>query len=112
MEGISRIERSVAATAARARRLPPASSNAPEAAETSSRQLATVAPVELEARPFQVAGRPLATFVAHLIATDRQLPQTRVHRRVDPGEAIGAYAATTARISAGQSRGFATIAVQ
>lgn len=38
-----------------------------------------------------------AVFLAHLIATARQVPQTRERRRAEPGEAIAAYAATLAR---------------
>jgi hypothetical protein len=37
--------------------------------------------------------RPQADFLAHLIATDRQLPQTRERRRAEPADAIAAYAA-------------------
>ncbi len=37
--------------------------------------------------------RPQAGFLAHLIATDRKLPQTRERRRAEPAEAIAAYAA-------------------
>src|SRR5712671_1538241 len=40
--------------------------------------------------------RPQASFLAHLIATDRQLPQTRERRRGEPGDAIAAYAAVDA----------------
>ena len=37
--------------------------------------------------------RPSAAFLAHLIATTRNLPQTRERRRAEPDTAIGAYAA-------------------
>jgi hypothetical protein len=46
------------------------------------------------ARP---AGRVHAAFLTHLIATRRELPQTRVRRRADPGEAARAYRAGAAR---------------
>jgi hypothetical protein len=39
----------------------------------------------------QAAGRANADFVAHLIATSAQAPQTRARRRADPGDAIAAY---------------------
>jgi hypothetical protein len=39
------------------------------------------------------AGRPRATFLAHLIATAKQVPQTRLRRRVAPIEAMAAYRA-------------------
>lgn len=35
-----------------------------------------------------------AAFLAHLIATKGQHPQTRERRRAEPGEAIAAYRAT------------------
>jgi hypothetical protein len=37
-----------------------------------------------------------ATFLAQLIATREQLPQTRERRRAEPGDAIAAYRATEA----------------
>jgi len=37
--------------------------------------------------------RANADFVAHLIATSAQLPQTRARRRAEPGHAIAAYSA-------------------
>jgi hypothetical protein len=37
------------------------------------------------------ASRANADFVAHLIATSAQAPQTRARRRANPGEAIAAY---------------------
>jgi hypothetical protein len=40
--------------------------------------------------------RPSADFLAHLIATASQMPQTRERRRVDPQDAIAAYASTAA----------------
>jgi hypothetical protein len=35
--------------------------------------------------------RPSAGFLAHMIATVAQLPQTRERRRAEPGDAIAAY---------------------
>jgi len=37
------------------------------------------------------AGRAHADFVAHLIATSAQAPQTRARRRAEPAAAIAAY---------------------
>ncbi len=37
--------------------------------------------------------RPRGTFVAHLIATTLDAPQTRARRRAEPGEAVRVYAA-------------------
>jgi len=39
------------------------------------------------------AVRAKADFVAHLIATSAQAPQTRVRRRAEPEEAVAAYGA-------------------
>jgi hypothetical protein len=41
--------------------------------------------------------RPAASFLAHLIATAQQAPQTRARRQAEPGEASARYAATAAR---------------
>jgi hypothetical protein len=41
----------------------------------------------------QIGGRPRADFLAQLIATLAQAPQTRLRRRAAPGEAIAAYGA-------------------
>jgi len=44
--------------------------------------------------PFCVASRrPVAAFVAHLIATRELAPQTRARRRADPTDAVAAYRA-------------------
>jgi hypothetical protein len=40
-----------------------------------------------------IGGRPRADFLAQLIATMAQAPQTRVRRRAEPEEAIAAYGA-------------------
>ena len=37
--------------------------------------------------------RPNADFIAHLIATSGQAPQTRARRRAEPGEAVAVYRA-------------------
>jgi hypothetical protein len=42
----------------------------------------------------------LATFLAHLIACNGQLPQMRERRRAEPAEVIAAYAAVSARLKA------------
>lgn len=38
-----------------------------------------------------IGSRPFAPFLAHLIATERQMPQTRAHRRGSQDEATAAY---------------------
>jgi hypothetical protein len=44
--------------------------------------------------------RPDAGFIAHLIATSVQAPQTRTRRRAEPNEAISAYCGVGQRPSA------------
>jgi hypothetical protein len=46
------------------------------------------------------ARHPAAPFLAHLIAIDQRVPQTRMRARATPEEAIAAYAAARARASA------------
>ena len=49
--------------------------------------------VETPARAAMPAGRGDVAFLAHLIATNAQAPQTRTKRRATPAEAIAAYQA-------------------
>lgn len=73
----------------------------PEPAGLPSTSRALVA--QAEARNDVPLHRPIrgaATFVAHLIATARQVPQARERRRADPEDVIAAYRATIARIRA------------
>jgi len=67
--------------------------SAPDA-PSDSRALVVTAVADI-ARPPIASYRP-AAFLAHLIATKDQLPQTRDRRRVEPHEAIAAYRATEA----------------
>ena len=48
--------------------------------------------------------RPQAAFLAHLIATAQDAPQTRRHRRAAVTQALSAYAATAALFAAGTAR--------
>jgi hypothetical protein len=67
-----------------------------DAGPTECRALIPVAapvPSERSATPSR---RPLAAFLAHLIATQTQAPQTRARRRVEPEEAIGVYEVASA----------------
>jgi hypothetical protein len=64
----------------------------------ASRALITLQPIARSDLPAR--DRPQASFLAHLIATDRQLPQTRERRRAEPGDAIAAYAAVDAGMPA------------
>ena len=89
MGPVSGIRASSADLAARGPRREAAASSA-----MASRALIPLQPMtrsDLAARD-----RPQAGFLAHLIATDRQLPQTRERRRAEPGDAIAAYAAVDA----------------
>jgi hypothetical protein len=60
---------------------------------SSHRDLVVIAPEFHDAH----LHRPVlgtATFLTHLIATARQLPQARARRRAEPSDAIAAYQAT------------------
>ncbi len=61
-----------------------------------SRALVPIAPT----RPARTSGRAHAAFLVHLIATRRELPQTRARRRTEPAEAARAYRAGLARPAA------------
>jgi len=82
---------SVAAAGSAPRQTTPVSP-APKA--SSSRALIALQPVTPGETP--VRTHPDARFLAHLIATDQKLPQTRERRRAEPAVAITAYAATNA----------------
>lgn len=67
----------------------------PEAPESHSRALiALEAPVRSERTP-RASRHPSAGFLAQLIATHIQAPQTRARRRADPEEAIAVYRSMT-----------------
>jgi hypothetical protein len=59
-----------------------------------STALIPIAPSEDAAPIVHVSGRPQANFLAQLIATLAQMPQTRLRRRAEPDEAIAAYSAS------------------
>ena len=58
-----------------------------------STALIPVAAGDAEASPGHIGGRPRADFLAQLIATAAQAPQTRMRRRAEPQEAVAAYGA-------------------
>jgi hypothetical protein len=63
--------------------------------------LVVVAPVVRSDAPAPVARRAAsAAFLAQLIATREQLPQTRERRRAEPADAIAVYAAALAAVPA------------
>jgi hypothetical protein len=58
-----------------------------------STDLVALTPNDREAVPVRVSSRPHADFIAHLIATSAQAPQTCARRRAAPGAAIEIYRA-------------------
>lgn len=62
-----------------------------------SRALTVIAPITTP-QPPEVARQ--ANFLAHLIATKNQAPQTRARRRAEPEVAIAAYRSTAALLGA------------
>ena len=61
------------------------------------RALITLVPDTHEEHPHRPVRR-VSNFLTQLIATARQLPQTRERRRADPADVIAAYRATVERI--------------
>ena len=68
----------------------------PDRAAPASESRALVALAPLADPSERQAGYRNASFLAHLIATKDQHPQTRERRRADPEEALAAYRATVA----------------
>jgi len=58
-----------------------------------NRALVPIAPAGRNSSAAPAGGRASADFIAHLIATAGQAPQTRTRRRAEPEEAIAAYRA-------------------
>ena len=96
MAPVEGIRRTVAAPvgAGIRRNAPPNSDGA--AAVNASRALIAVEPIVPGAGAPMSSRRPAASFLAHLIATAQQAPQTRQRRRVDPDIAIMSYRAAAA----------------
>jgi hypothetical protein len=63
----------------------------PPLPKPEARALVPVRRAPPSARP--TLPRPDAAFLAHLIASREQAPQTRARRRAEPGEATAAYGA-------------------
>ena len=66
-----------------------------EAPETQSRALIAVEAAAAGERAPRVTRHPAAGFLAQLIATRMQAPQTRARRRAEPGEASAVYRSMT-----------------
>ena len=63
--------------------------------ETETRALIAIAAPAAADRALSRTRHPAAPFLAQLIATQMQLPQTRARRRAEPAEAVAAYRAHT-----------------
>jgi hypothetical protein len=57
--------------------------------------LITIEPARRSEQAWRPSSHPAAPFVAHLIATRMQVPQTRERRRAEPNEAIAVYRSMT-----------------
>lgn len=66
-----------------------------DAPATEARALIPVAAPAPSDRAGTASRRPVAAFLAHLIATQTQAPQTRARRRAEPEDATGIYVAAT-----------------
>jgi len=58
----------------------------------AGRALIPLSPVQAAERPYPAMRHP-ANFLAHLIATEQAMPQTRERRRIEPNVAAAIYAA-------------------
>jgi hypothetical protein len=67
--------------------------------------LVAVEPPRRSERAPQSIRHPSAPFVAHLIATRMQAPQTRARRRAEPEEAVAVYRSMTKPVSARRAFG-------
>ena len=70
---------------------------ADERLPSECRALVPLEPAASDERVSRRAPPQHAAFVAHLIATAKQVPQTRERRRAEPDEAIAAYNAAIGR---------------
>jgi hypothetical protein len=66
-----------------------------EAPEGESRALIALEATAPSEHAPRVTRHPAAGFLAQLIATQMQTPQTRARRRAEPGEAIAVYRSMT-----------------
>lgn len=80
---------------ASAMRRTPGEAREPETIEHESRALIAIQPLAASERAPRVTRHPGAAFLAHLIATQMQAPQTRARRRAEPEDAIAVYRSMT-----------------
>jgi len=66
-----------------------------EALSERQTALISIEPPRRSEQAWRSGPRPAAPFVAHLIATRMQAPQTRERRRAEPEEAIAVYRSMT-----------------
>ena len=83
--------RNIDATGPASARRPIGIANSAVAAPIASTALVPIAPAAPSERPLSASRRPVAAFVAQLIATRQRAPQTRARRRAHPAEAVAAY---------------------
>ncbi len=83
----------IGSTAAIARAARQGTAAPDDAGPAASRALIPVAAPAPSDRTTALGRRPLAPFLAHLIATQTQAPQTRLRRRAEPEEALASYGA-------------------
>jgi hypothetical protein len=95
--GITRTTATAAGPVARVRR--PAPNPDAGALAEGGRALIAVAPAAGSDLPPTISRRPSASFLAHLIATAEQAPQTRARRRADPQLAISIYRSAAADVA-------------
>jgi hypothetical protein len=89
---IDGIRRAAASSGASARARP--HSDFESATVPSERALTIVEPSPRIVPPTIASNRSSAQFLAHLIAIDQQVPQTRTRRRAEPAQALAAYRTT------------------
>ncbi len=99
MEPIARIRGALPSTPRAAGRSSTAAEGPDRPAAEARLPVIPITPAEGHSR---VASRPAAPFLAHLIATAAQLPQTRARRRAEPDAAAAIYAFAD-RISGGST---------
>jgi hypothetical protein len=66
---------------------------------TQARALIPIAAPVPSERSGTASRRPLTAFLAHLIATQTQAPQTRTRRRAEPDEVMAVYGIASARLA-------------
>ena len=86
-------------TLSRAPRRGGEATRAADAPESQSRALIAVTQATASEAVTGAAARPLAAFLAQLIATQTHAPQTRARRRAEPEEAMAVYAAAGGRMT-------------